>query len=461
MNNGQFNGGLPSSRLDEETISSDRRRPPLNRAQSTRYATALRSVLGYCHLVSLGRKTGQCRRLRDITPQRLVCALLEALGAQKVNTIADVLRTFNAQTGLATRYKPFHNRLAKPEFPRFMRQVYLDILRKLSQKVLRAAAPQQLGRFDDVLLQDGSSFAVHDALADTFGGRFTKVSPAAVELHVCVSVFRDQVVSAQLAADKEAERDFLPEPCALKNKLLLADRGYPSMDYFQQVTAAGGFFLMRAKSDMNPKVVGVRGPGGRLPRYEGYCLRDVMRWLPRRRLDLEVEWVRPEGRSVRLRMVLAWTAHKKQFMVLVTNVTRSVLTARQVCELYRLRWQIELLFKEWKSFANLHEFSSANPHLVEGLIWASLCAAALKRSLAHACQRVSDRVAISTQMVAMCGVHILRDLLRCALTGFRRLESVLHEVFRYLQNNAARAHPARDRTTGRLRFGIEYVGVRA
>ena len=433
----------------------------MNRPYLTRYADALRSVLGFRSLLARSREAGHCRRLRDITPQRLVCALLEALGSLRVTTIADILRTFNAQTGLSTRYKPFHKKLAQPEFPLFMRQLYLDILRKLSQNVLRAAAREQLGRFTDVVLQDGSSFAVHDALAKTFGGRFTKVRPAAVELHACVSVFQDQVLNAQLAPDKQAERDFLPEPHELAGKLLLADRGYPSLEYFEQVIAAGGSFLMRAKSNMNPKVRRARGPGGRIPRLEGYHLRDVMKWLPRRRLDLDVEWERPQGGPLQLRMVLVWTPSRRQFMVLVTNVGRSILTAKQVSEVYRLRWQVELVFKEWKSFANLHEFASANPHLVEGLIWASLCAAALKRSLAHASQRAGRRVAISTQRAAKCGMHILHDLLRCVLENFHGLRSIVKNALQYLLNNASRAHPKRDRVLGRMRFGIEYVGVRA
>ncbi len=282
-----------------------------------------------------------------------------------------------------------------------------------------------------------------------------------MELHAFVSLFHDQVLNAQLAADTQAERDFLPEPKELAGKLLLADRGYPSLEYFEQVIAAGGFFIMRATSNMNPTVLCVRGPGGRLYRFEGYRLRDIMKWLPRRRLDLDVEWERPQGRSLRLRMVLDWTASRKQFMVLVTNVGRDVLTAKQVREVYRLRWQVELIFKEWKSFANLHEFASANAHLVEGLIWASLCAAALKRSLAHLAQRAGRRVAISTHTAAKCGIHILRDLLRCVLENFHDLRSIINQAVQYLLNNAARAHPKRDRALGRLRFGIEYVGLRA
>lgn len=49
-----------------------------------------------------------------------------------------------------------------------------------------------------------------------------------------------------------------------------------------------------------------------------------------------------------------------------------------VARLYRFRWQIELCIKEWKSYANLHQFDTANAHIAAGLIWTSLCAAALK-----------------------------------------------------------------------------------
>ena len=436
-------------------------RSPLNRPYVTRFAHALRKVFSNRTLVAVGRATGHCRRLRTVTPQRLVCALVESLGAYRVRTIADILRTFNAQNGLAVRYKAFHNRLAQKEFAVFMREVYQIILRDLSQKVLRSALGQNLRHFTDIVVQDGSSFAVHDGLAEIFGGRFTKNRPAAVELHAFQSVLQDQAVQVQLAPDKQGERDFLPKPEALKGKLLLADRGYPSLDYFEQVIAAGGSFLMRIKTNINPKVLRVRGCGRRLPRHEGYRLQDVLRWLPRRLLDLEVEWDRPEGATLKLRLVLIWVPENKEYTMLVTNVSRTRLSARQAAEVYRLRWQIELMFKEWKSHCNLHEFDSAKPALVEGLIWASLCAAALKRSLAHAGQRSGAPVPLSTQVTAMCGPHILPELLRCALRHFRGLRAVVERILLFLWDNARRAHPERDRARGRMRFGLDYVGMGA
>ena len=68
---------------------------------------------------------------------------------------------------------------------------------------------------------------------------------------------------------------------------------------------------------------------------------------------------------------------------------------------------------------------------------------------------------MSTQIAAMSGIHILREVLRCAVNQFRGLVRVIEHVFAYLCNNATRAHPMRDRLKGRLRAGLVHVGARA
>ena len=51
--------------------------------------------------------------------------------------------------------------------------------------------------------------------------------------------------AVQLAPDCDAERPFLPEPATLTGCLLLADRGYPSVPYFEAVREAGAAFIGR------------------------------------------------------------------------------------------------------------------------------------------------------------------------------------------------------------------------
>jgi IS4 transposase len=92
--------------------------------------------------------------------------------------------------------------------------------------------------------------------------------------------------------------------------------------------------------------------------------------------------------------------------VVLLVATRRDLDAARSAGASRYRWAVELLFKEWKSYANLHAFDTANPALVEGLMWAAIAAAALTRFLAHMTQLLMD-VPMSTRKVAMCARHVL------------------------------------------------------
>lgn len=122
-------------------------------------------------------------------------------------------------------------------------------------------------------------------------------------------------------------------------------------------------------------------------------------------------------------------------------------------------WQIELVFKEWKSYANLHKFDTANEHIAAGLIWASLCAAVLKRFLAHAAQLVGGKP-ISTRRVAMCVGRIIDDIVTALLSSVS-IASAFRDGLTFLVANARRSNPKRDRKTGRLRAALVTVGANA
>jgi hypothetical protein len=108
--------------------------------------------------------------------------------------------------------------------------------------------------------------------------------------------------------------------------------------------------------------------------------------------------------------------------------------------LYRLRWQVELLFKECKSHANMHRFDTEISAIAEGLIWASLLVVVLKRSLTHAAQ-LATGVELSTQRAASCAKHVLDDVLRCLLKTASKLAPAVACVCDYLAENSGRAHP--------------------
>jgi Transposase DDE domain len=424
----------------------------------TRMRTALARALSVDDVNQLGRDTGQSERLRTVTPHRLLLSTIAGLAGGNVESIADLLREFNYHNDVTVAYKAFYNRLARPGFATFMRQMFHRLVDQLSTQTLTPEGRTAVARFDDIVIQDGSSFAVKKKLRDVFPGRFTTVEPAAVEIHVTYSGFSDEVSSVEIAPDKEAERQFLPVPSTLKDRLLLADRGYSGIDYFEAVREQGGSFIMRLSRAHDPWVRAAWVDGKRIALSKPVWLSRFIAQNANRRMDLDVEYERDNGkRRVGFR-VLVLPGKEKAMTRLCTNLPRTPFSLDLVSRLYRFRWQIELVFKEWKSYANLHKFDTANEHIAAGLIWASLCAAVLKRFLAHAAQLVGGK-AISTRRVAMCAGHII-DKIVMALLACICIADAFRYGMEFLFANARRANPKRDRKTGRLRAGLTVVGVR-
>src|SRR4029450_1988547 len=83
--------------------------------------------------------------------------------------------------------------------------------------------------------------------------------------------------------------------------------------------------------------------------------------LPKRqRVELLVRW-QVEGQALCLRLISSWNCYPKTFCYLLTNFPPPRYTLEMICRAYKWRWQVELLFKEWKSSANLHAFDTENP----------------------------------------------------------------------------------------------------
>ena len=244
----------------------------------------------------------------------------------------------------------------------------------------------------------------------------------------------------------------------------MADRGYDSTAMMDNIADSDGSFLIRIRKSLNPKVLKIRRRGERYRKLEGRLLSQVLRRAPKgKTLDLDVAWETDEGELIHCyRLVAQWNRADKEWTRLMCNLDPKEFSQDQVLQAYRLRWQIELFFKELKSYSNLHRFSTTSKYIAEGLFWASLCAAFLKRYFAHSCQRICrTKTGISTRRVAMCSHTFMPDFFASILNGFRSLRTVLIRVFRFLTANAKRTNPKRERSKGRLAFGLRLVGVDA
>jgi len=127
---------------------------------------------------------------------------------------------------------------------------------------------------------------------------------------------------------------------------------------------------------------------------------------------------------------LAWCA----WTIVVTSVPPTLLSLREALVLLRARWQIELLFKLWKSHGHIDESRSANPWRVLTEVFAKLlamvvqhwlllvsCGAFPDRSLLKAAQTIrSHALSLASALVYPAFLdHILAVVQRCVAAGCR------------------------------------------
>jgi Transposase DDE domain len=373
----------------------------MNQQQLTIMAHKFQSVLDADVLNERGEQLGFCQRQRLITPFRFGLSIIASMATEQVASLADLHRQFNDLWDGESTYKAFYNQVLKASCGEFLRTSLCDIMGKLTRKVLGFEAGQAFSAFNRLVIQDGSSFALHNALANIFPGRFNTVKPAAVELHCTMDLLQDAPITIVLSPDTDSEHAYLPEPASLRGDVFLADRGYLDLSYLRDIDRYGGFFIVRGKAGLNPRVLhAFREDGQRIKSCQDRDLQAIISKFPKRqRADLEVEWLMDHA-PFRLRLIVSWNAETKSFDYLLTNLPPSQYPINAICLGYKLRWQVELLFKEWKSYANLHTFDTEKETIAEALIWASLAASAIKRFLAHAAEHLLE-VVISTRKAAM------------------------------------------------------------
>lgn len=250
--------------------------------------------------------------------------------------------------------------------------------------------PGVLERFVDVLLLDSTTISLPLELADQFPGcGGSHGGTAAMKLQVQTSLVTGALDAVRIEPGKSPDRatalqSETPKPGTLR----IADLGYFDTSVFARYEQAGAYWLsplLYPTTVADPKTgktvdllpwLSSRGPvvderillGGdqRVPcRLIAWRLPEEV--ANRRRQKLEKK-ARKKGRPAPSKKRLAWC----DWGLLVTNVPQEKLSIDEARVLYRSRWQIELLFKRWKSQGEVAAMSGTTVIRSQVHLWSRL-----------------------------------------------------------------------------------------
>lgn len=196
-------------------------------------------------------------------------------------------------------------------------------------------------------------------------------SGASIKLSVVYNVVHGCTMDLSLCqGTKHDTKAIKPVGPWVKDMLVLMDLGYWALRTFKAINKHGGFFISCLKSGKIVRIVSDNMPAGpESMELVGRDLCEVCTRLRRRQLDLEVV-VGGGNSGVPMRLVGA--KHPE-----AANLDADQMGVRAVMELYRLCWQMRLLFKCMRSVAQIDQMPSADPNIVHTLVWASILRVAL------------------------------------------------------------------------------------
>ena len=253
-----------------------------------------------------------------------------------------------------------------------------------------------LGQFSSIQILDSSYLALPKSLAEQYPG----IGQAnAVGMKVCLNYdyLRGEIKALTLTSGREPDqKSRLHITSAEAGSLHLFDLGYFKQETFAELAQKDAYFISRyqlqtalywqqdektsfdlaqhlRKSKADQLSISVfLGENARVP------VRLVAQRLPAKIAAARRRKAREKAkRDGRRNPPTPKTLYLLGWVIFITNVSETMLSVEQILLIYRLRWQIELIFKVWKSRAKLKEIGDHRPDRVLCQCYARLTALVL------------------------------------------------------------------------------------
>ncbi len=328
------------------------------------------------------------------------------------------------------------------------------VLAAAIQRVL-AADPMAipiLEQFTGVYIEDSTIIVLPTALRELWHGcgSASEQGEAAIKLTLRLDLTTGRLAGLSLHDGRSHDsRAAHPVTSLPKESLYLADLGFFRLERLHQIDAQGGFFLSRLQAQTTVfDADGTRWDDlaalltTQAASVDLEVTLGVQQRLPARLLAMRVPQEVADQRRRRLRAeasrrgqaVSARTLALADWTIFITNAPSSRLPLSAVLVVARARWQIELLFKLWKSHGRIDESRSGKPERVICDVYAKLLAMVIShwtwllslwdypdRSLAKAAQTVQKyALQLATGLWSQMRTReTLETIARCLAKGCR------------------------------------------
>jgi hypothetical protein len=257
---------------------------------------------------------------------------------------------------------------------------------------------QLKSKFKSVSIKDSSKFSIPKSLSEHYPsyngiGKDQALMNLQYEYDLLTGNWKRFDITQATRNDQEDSKMTVDN--IQENELLLRDLGYVTMTYLQEVTKRKAYYVNRLPTNINVYHM-VDGEikklnwidlhnkiqKNRIDQMELNVFLGNKQMLPSRLI------IKPVSEQVYQQRIRKVSKHAKskgvqvskkykikaRYNMFITNTTQEQLSTEEIEDVYRLRWQIELVFKTWKSHIKIHKTKKVKKerfecHLIAKMIW--------------------------------------------------------------------------------------------
>ena len=308
-----------------------------------------------------------------------------------------------------------------------------------------------LQRFTGVRVHDSTTIVLPDALAEHWqgcGGSSEVHTSAALKCGVQLDLLTGALCGLDLADGRASDHRLGVQHAALpKGSVRLADLGFYDLGVLAALSAQEVYWLSKLEPTAlitdttgctRPLLAFVRALG-ELAQWEGavwvgqgqrLSARLLMQRVPQEVADQRRRRIRKTARDKGVTPSAAALA-LAEWTILMTNIPPEKLSLAEALVLAKVRWQIELLFKLWKSHGQIDSWRTSKPARILCEVYAKLLAMVVQHwALVIGCWQYADRSLVKA-------AQVVRDHAP-ELASARAREECLTEVLETIQRVLAR-----------------------
>lgn len=337
-----------------------------------------------------------------------------------------------------------------------------EILKEAIEKQLSKVFNQKfLSQFNKIRIKDGTRFVLPEKLKDHYKGHGGNngASSAAVCIQFEYDAKSGKILSLDITHSTRNDQTDAKETVKRVDlgDLIIRDLGYYSLPTLTTFDRSGAFFISRLGTKTNVYKAGEQEEISFKKLYTNM--------LKHHHTDLEMDLEVGKKERMPSRLIISivpeeiyqkrirkiekinkregYTTSEDfkarcRFNLFITNVDAAVLSLKEVILLYKLRWQVELMFKNWKSIFKIDEIQSMKYERFTCLLHAKLILIVINLQIIWNLKRYYHQKEEKTLSMVKCFNTLVKDFKK--IIGIlkkkkTKSENMLQEILRKFATN--------------------------